>query len=80
MATATMTRSKTPLPPMPYPGFPLTAHPTAHGCKKIKGKLYYFGCWEDGPQRSWTSSLNRRMVLALAGRRAATAMARPWAN
>lgn len=27
----------------PYPGFPLTPHPSGRWCKKIKGKLHYFG-------------------------------------
>ena len=27
----------------PYEGFPLTPHPTGRWCKKIRGKLHYFG-------------------------------------
>jgi integrase len=27
----------------PYPGFPLTPHPSGRWCKKIRGKLQYFG-------------------------------------
>src|SRR5947209_20244237 len=34
-------------PAKPYPEFPLTAHPAGYWCKKIKGKLYYFGPWDD---------------------------------
>jgi integrase len=34
-------------PAKPYPSFPLTAHPTRRWCKKIKGKLRYFGRWDD---------------------------------
>src|SRR5262245_30426851 len=30
-------------PAKPSPDFPLTAHPAGYWCKKIKGKLYYFG-------------------------------------
>jgi integrase len=34
-------------PAKPYPDFPLTAHPTRRWCKKIKGKLHYFGRWDN---------------------------------
>src|SRR5438128_162153 len=34
-------------PPKPYPEFPLTAHPAGYWCKKIRGKLHYFGPWAD---------------------------------
>ena len=27
----------------PYAGFPLTPHPSGRWCKKIRGKLHYFG-------------------------------------
>ncbi|MCI0460799.1 MAG: site-specific integrase [Gemmataceae bacterium] len=34
-------------PSKPYPEFPLTAHPAGYWCKKIRGKLHYFGRWDD---------------------------------
>jgi integrase len=34
-------------PPKPYPEFPLTPHPAGYWCKKIRGKLHYFGPWAD---------------------------------
>jgi integrase len=34
-------------PAKPYPEFPLTAHPAGYWCKKIRGKLHYFGPWSD---------------------------------
>src|ERR1700757_667681 len=34
-------------PSKPYPEFPLTAHPAGYWCKKIRGKLHYFGPWDD---------------------------------
>ena len=32
-------------PQKPYDGFPLTAHPSGVWCKRIRGRLYYFGRW-----------------------------------
>jgi len=34
-------------PAKPYPDFPLTAHPAGYWCKKIRGKIHYFGPWAD---------------------------------
>lgn len=34
-------------PSKPYAEFPLTAHPAGYWCKKIRGRLYYFGPWSD---------------------------------
>jgi integrase len=34
-------------PAKPYPEFPLTAHPAGYWCKKIRGKVHYFGPWAD---------------------------------
>jgi len=34
-------------PPKPYPDFPLTAHPNGQWCKKVRGRLHYFGPWSD---------------------------------
>src|SRR5215831_11150755 len=34
-------------PGKPYPEFPLTAHPAGYWCKKIRGKIHYFGPWDD---------------------------------
>ena len=41
---AKSTESKHPVKsPKPYPGFPLTPHPSGRWCKKIRGRLHYFG-------------------------------------
>jgi integrase len=34
-------------PAKPYPEYPLTPHPAGYWCKKIRGKLHYFGPWSD---------------------------------
>jgi integrase len=34
-------------PAKPYPEYPLTAHPAGYWCKKIRGKVHYFGKWAD---------------------------------
>lgn len=34
-------------PAKPYPEFPLTAHPAGYWCKKIRGRIVYFGKWDD---------------------------------
>ena len=34
-------------PSKPSPDFPLTAHPAGYWCKKIRGKIHYFGPWDD---------------------------------
>ena len=34
-------------PRKPNPTFPLTAHDNGQWCKKIRGKIHFFGVWED---------------------------------
>ena len=34
-------------PAKPYAGFPLTPHPNGQWCKKIRGKVHFFGVWAD---------------------------------
>jgi hypothetical protein len=34
-------------PNKPYPSFPLTAHVNGQWCKKIRGKIHFFGVWSD---------------------------------
>ena len=43
----TTAKGKPTKPNKPYPEFPLTAHPAGYWCKKIRGKLHYFGPWSD---------------------------------
>jgi integrase len=46
-STAPASSGKPTKPNKPYPEFPLTAHPAGYWCKKIRGKVHYFGPWED---------------------------------
>ena len=46
-------------PPKPHPDFPLYPHPTGYWAKKIRGKLHYFGPWED-PDGALTQYLENK--------------------
>ena len=44
-------------PSKPYPEFPLTAHPVGQWCKKIRGKIHYFGPWDN-----WRAALDNYLA------------------
>ncbi len=49
-------------PAKPYPEFPLTPHPTGRWCKKIRGRIHYFGPWDD-PDAALTKYLEQKDEL-----------------
>jgi integrase len=49
-------------PSKPYPDYPLTAHPAGYWCKKIRGKIHYFGPWSD-PDAALAKYLEQRDAL-----------------
>lgn len=54
----------------PHPDFPLSVHPSGHWCKKVKGKLHYFGKVKEDPKgtTALTTWLEQKDEL-LAGRK-----------
>lgn len=63
-------RNKVPKPSKPHPDFPLFPHTTRRWAKKVRGKLHYFGPWDD-PQGALEKWLAQKDDL-LAGRKPRT--------
>jgi integrase len=61
-STAPASAGKPTKPAKPYPDYPLTAHPAGYWCKKIKGRLFYFGPWSD-PDAALAKYLEQKDTL-----------------
>ena len=59
MAVSKSRRTK---PKKPYPSFPLTAHNNGQWCKKIRGKIHFFGVW-DNPEAALEQYLSHAADL-----------------
>ncbi len=66
MTTTHSTRKYRSKPSKPHKDFPLTPHRNGQWCKKIKGKLWYFGTWDD-PEGALQQYVDERDDI-LAGR------------
>ena len=57
--TITIQKNTSEKPKKPYPDFPLFPHATGRWVKKIKGRLVYFGPWDD-PEGALAKYLDTR--------------------
>lgn len=51
-------------PPKPHKDYPLTPHSSGKWCKKIRGKIHYFGSWDD-PEGALKEYLEKKDYLLL---------------
>src|SRR5262245_30609656 len=58
-STPATTSGKPTRPNKPYPDFPLYAHGTKRWAKRIRGKIHYFGPWDD-PEGALKKYLEQR--------------------
>jgi len=65
-STAPVGATKVAKPPKPHKDFPLCPHNSGRWCKKVRGKLHYFGKWDD-PDAALSKWLEQKDDL-LAGR------------
>ncbi|TWU66902.1 Phage integrase family protein [Crateriforma conspicua] len=57
-------KAKPQKPAKPYDGFPLTAHASGKWCKKVRGRIHYFGEWSDpdGALQEWLEVRDQLMA------------------